>query len=77
MARREEAKGVFTNVYILPRSESTTIINGAQITRITARQVEEQWEVTLHLVDGHTEVVQNKWSNDFVARVFGPDPRNP
>jgi len=64
-------KKPFTTDYIVVRPDGFVIFNGAQIVKIEAKQVEDNWSVIFWLLDGTQHVVNaSEWTRRFVTETF-------
>jgi hypothetical protein len=55
----------------LEEEDSFILVNGAHVIKFSIKWVEEDWELTLHLVDGTSHTLASDWANKFIRDVFG------
>ena len=67
------AKPFHDSYKVLGEDGTLVLINGEQITKIVARQLDKEWQLTFHLSDGSTYGITNsEWNKSFVAENFAP-----
>ncbi len=72
-ARNASVRKAFTGFFQTFESDQLVMINGANVTKLSAKPSGEGWEVTLFLTDGSTHSVNNDWSKTFAEEVFGKE----
>ena len=66
----------FNTNYIVNDPETAggrIVLNGSQISKITAKKNDTGWQVTFHMADGAEYSVTNDWSANFVKETFGQE----
>ena len=73
LPRRAVPVNPFLTQYHVPIApDEFIVLNGGQVTRISAKQIDGIWHVTFHMSDGSVmEIDPGQWTENFVKNTLG------